>query len=79
MGIFPRILSVLAAVPVILSCTAGLDGMAPEGGMAGTADRILNTSVDAVPGKLIFFVEDGSVPGSEEMAEALSAISATSV
>lgn len=79
MGIFPRILSVLAAVPVILSCTAGLDGMAPEGSMAGTADRILNTSVDAVPGKLIFFVEDGSVPGSEEMAEALSAISATSV
>ena len=74
-----RILTFLAVIPAALSCTSFLEDAGTPAGEPGISDRILNTSSDAVPGSLVFFVEDASVLGSVEMSEALSAIKAATV
>ena len=54
----------------------------PTGNAAsGTAGmKMVNTSADAVPGKLLFLVKEGAIPESDDaLTEALSAIGASSM
>ena len=76
MDLASKILYLMAAVPAVLSCASSLEDITTAEGPSGISDRILNTSDDAVPGSLIFFVENGAAADSEDMAEALSAIGA---
>ena len=74
------ILSALTAVHAFLACTA-LEDMPTGNAASGTAGmKMVNTSADAVPGKLLFLVKEGAIPESDDaLTEALSAIGASSM